>query len=251
MTRYNLRVASNPQSESVPKEAPARHFTLRQRIFISLVSSLAAAVIFLIGITMRWTVEMEGGGDPDLSVANIYAFWHECIFALAWRYSHLGMAVVTSRSYDGEFIARTIEKLGYSAIRGSSSRGGVGALLGMHDVIGRGNHAIFTIDGPRGPRHVAKPGPILLAKNTQRPVYCLHVALSSKWRLKSWDKMMIPKPFTRAYARVSRPIQVPSDADAATLERLHADMQCGLIRVMEYAEAQVRPSAQKVRAAAD
>ena len=71
-----------------------RHFTLRQRILISLVSWLAAALIFLIGITMRWTVETEEGGQPDLSVPNIYAFWHECIFALAWRYSRRGMAVV-------------------------------------------------------------------------------------------------------------------------------------------------------------
>ncbi len=244
-------MTSTPQTESAPKEAPARKFTLRQRMLISIVSSVAAALIFLIGVTMRWTVEMEDGGEPDLSVPNIYAFWHECIFALAWRYSRLGMAVVTSRSYDGEFIARTIEKLGYSAVRGSSSKGGVGALLGMHDVIARGNHAIFTIDGPRGPRHVAKPGPLLVGKNTQRPVYCLHVALSSKWRLNSWDRMMIPKPFTRAYARVSHAIHVPADADAAAMEKLQAEMQAALMRVMEYAEARMRPPAQKVRAAAD
>ena len=247
-------MASTPQPDTdVTRDAgpKPRHFTLRQRVLISLVSTVSAAVIFLIGVTMRWTVEMEEGGEPDLSVPNIYAFWHECIFALAWRYSHLGMAVVTSRSYDGEFIARTIEKLGYTAVRGSSSRGGVGALLGMHDVIARGNIAIFTIDGPRGPRQVAKPGPILLAKNTQRPVYCFHTAVERKWRLKSWDKMMIPKPFTRAYARVAQPIQVPPDADSATIERLHAEMQRALERVTEYAEAKVAPVARRVRASAD
>ena len=246
-------MASTPQPETPPgaAEAKPRHFTLRQRILIAVVSSLAAAVIFLIGITMRWTVEMEEGGEPDLSVPNIYAFWHECIFTLAWKYGRRGMAVVTSRSYDGEFIARTIEKLGYTAVRGSSSKGGVGALLGMHDVIARGKIAIFTIDGPRGPRHVAKPGPILLSKNTQRPVHCLHAAVASKWRLKSWDKMMIPKPFTRAYMRISRPIHVAPDADASTIERLHAEMQAGLERVTEYAEARVAPVARRVRAAAD
>lgn len=212
---------------------------------------MSAAAIFLLGITMRWEVETEEGGEPDLSGANIYAFWHECILALAWRYRRRGMAVVTSRSYDGEFIARTIEKLGYSAVRGSSSRGGVGALLGMHDVIARGKIAVFTIDGPRGPRHIAKPGPILLSKNTQRPVYCAHVALENKWRLKSWDKMMIPKPFTRAYARVSRPIMVPPEADENTMARLQSEMQRGLERVMEHAEAKMAPAARRVRAAAD
>jgi lysophospholipid acyltransferase (LPLAT)-like uncharacterized protein len=196
-------------------------------------------------------VEMEEGGQPDLTLPNIYTFWHECIFALAWRYSRRGMAVVTSRSYDGEFIARTIEKLGYSAVRGSSSKGGVGALLGMHEVIRRGKIAIFTIDGPRGPRHVAKPGPILLAKNTQRPVYCIHAAVQDKWRLRSWDKMMIPKPFTRAFLRLSRSIHVPPDADDATTKNLHAEMQAALERVTEYAEAKVSPVARRVRASAD
>jgi len=162
-----------------------------------------------------------------------------------------GMAVVTSRSYDGEFIARTIEKLGYTAVRGSSSRGGVGALLGMHDVIERGNIAVFTIDGPRGPRHVAKPGAILLAKNTGRNVYCTHAAVESKWRLNAWDKMMITKPFTRAYARVARPIVVPPDADAATMKRLQAEMQVGWERVTQYAEARFLPKERRVRASAD
>jgi lysophospholipid acyltransferase (LPLAT)-like uncharacterized protein len=239
---------AKPEPSSEPKP---RKFTLRQRILISLVSSVTAALTFLIGITMRWTVELEDGSALDLSVPNIYVFWHECIFALAWRYSHRSMAVITSRSYDGEFIARTIEKLGYTAVRGSSSKGGVGALLGMHDVIAHGKIAIFTIDGPRGPRHVAKPGPILLAKNTQVPVYCAHAAAASKWRLKSWDKMMIPKPFTRAFLRISHPIHVPPNADDATLQRLHIEMQAGLERVMEYAEARVRPAAQRVKAAAD
>lgn len=246
-----MAATSQPETATPATEAPARHFTLRQRLLISLVSSLSAVVIFLIGITMRWTVELEDGSELDLSQPNIYAFWHECIFALAWEYGRRGMAVVTSRSYDGEFIARTIEKLGYTAVRGSSSRGGVGALLGMHDVIKRGKIAIFTIDGPRGPRHVAKPGPILLGKNTQRPVYCAHAAVERKWRLKSWDMMMVPKPFTRAFLRISRPIVVPSDADDTVIEGLHAEMQAGLERVMEYAEAKVAPAARRVRASAD
>lgn len=246
-------MASTPQPEtSAPATEQPRDFTLRQRILISLVSTAAAAVIFLIGITMRWEVETEdGGGEPDLSHPDIYAFWHECIFALAWRYRRRGMAVVTSRSYDGEFIARTIEKLGYTAVRGSSSRGGVGALLGMHDVIARGKIAVFTIDGPRGPRHVAKAGPILLAKNTQRPVYCAYVAMENKWRLKSWDQMMIPRPFTRVYARVSKAIHVPADTDSAAIDRLHAEMQAALERVTEFAEAKFAPVVQRVRASAD
>ena len=244
---------TSAQQPEVPAAEPKpSHFTLGPRILIFLVSNLAAAVIFLIGITLRWQVESEdGNGEPDLTHADIYAFWHECIFALAWRYRRRGMAVVTSRSYDGEFIARTIEKLGYTAVRGSSSRGGAGALLGMHDVIARGNVAVFTIDGPRGPRHVAKPGPVLLAKNTQAPVHCAHVALERKWRLKSWDQMMIPKPFSRAYGRVSRPIVVPPEADSAALERLHAEMQAALERVTEFAEAKFAPVVRRVRASAD
>ena len=85
---------------------------------------------------------------------------------------------MTSLSFDGEFIARIIEKLGFRAVRGSSSRGAVGALLGMRREVEAGQAVAFTIDGPRGPKYVAKPGPVLLAQATGAPMAAFHIALS-------------------------------------------------------------------------
>lgn len=143
---------------------------------------------------------------------------------------------MTSRSFDGEYIARIIEKFGFRAVRGSSSRGGVRALLGMHDVIEEGRIAAFTIDGPRGPQYVAKPGPVLLARNTDATIRCFYIAVKDAWVLNSWDRFVIPKPFTRAHVRWSGPIVVPRSADSETLQRYHAEMQAALERVRQDAD---------------
>jgi lysophospholipid acyltransferase (LPLAT)-like uncharacterized protein len=144
---------------------------------------------------------------------------------------------MTSRSFDGEYIARIIESFGFKAVRGSSSRGGVRALLGMHTVIEAQGVAAFTIDGPRGPIYVAKPGPTLLARNTGEPIRCFYVAVRDAWILNSWDRFMIPKPFTRAHVRWSAPISVPSDTSSEELQRYHAEMQDALERAQAVAES--------------
>src|SRR5213076_3191678 len=104
-------------------------------------------------------------------------------------------------------------------------------LLGMHKEIEAGRSVAFTIDGPRGPRYVAKPGPVLLAKNTKVPIVCFHVALDKAWILNSWDATMIPKPFSRAVLRISRMIHVPPGADAAKMDAIQREMQIALERV--------------------
>ena len=146
---------------------------------------------------------------------------------------------MTSRSFDGEYIARIIEKFGFRAVRGSSSRGGVRALLGMHAVIEGNGVAAFTIDGPRGPVYVAKPGPVLLARNTGTPIRCFYIAVKDAWVLNSWDRFIIPKPFTRAHVRWSRPIFVPRDTDSGAAQSYHAEMQAALERVRDEANALV------------
>ncbi len=145
---------------------------------------------------------------------------------------------MTSRSFDGEYIARIIQNLGYRAVRGSSSRGAVVALIGMKQELDEHHPVAFTIDGPRGPRFIAKPGPILLAKKTQRPIMCYHLALERKWMLRSWDQTMIPKPFSRGHLRVSSPMAVAADADDAATQRMQVEMQSALERVQAYAEQQ-------------
>jgi lysophospholipid acyltransferase (LPLAT)-like uncharacterized protein len=212
----------------------------RERILVWLLSWVGYVAIRLIGPTLRYTVSVEEGGPPEGNVhPGIYVFWHRCVFAGTYHFRKRGIVVMTSRSLDGEYIARIIERFGYGAARGSSSRGGVRALLGMHRDIEAGHTVAFTIDGPRGPRYVAKPGPVLLARNTQVPIMPFHIGLERAWVLKTWDAFMIPKPFSRALVRIGRLIHVPSSSDSAALERFHAEMQATLERIRDYAEVQV------------
>jgi hypothetical protein len=230
--------------------APTQRFTLGQRLQLALLSFLGTLAIRLIGPTIRFQVICEPDGPPEsdpLHVPAVYCFWHRCVFPATWFYRDRDIAVMTSESYDGEYIAHIIEHFGFRAVRGSSSRGGVRALLGMHTEIEEGRVAAFTIDGPRGPTYVAKPGPVLLARNTQVPLVVFHIALERAWVLNSWDRFMVPKPFTRAVLVTSRFMHVPKEADSAEHERLHAEMQAALDRVRAAAEAELQhqPQAQR------
>jgi lysophospholipid acyltransferase (LPLAT)-like uncharacterized protein len=226
----------------VPAEpAPDERFPWRRRLSLWLISTLGVQLIRLIGPTLRFRVEIEPGGPdlPDrdpLMVPAVYCFWHRCIIPAAWFFRHRDIAVMTSRSYDGEYIARIIQRLGFRAVRGSSSRGAVRALLGMHTQIEEGRVAAFTIDGPRGPMYVAKPGPVLLARHTGVPIVVFHIAVERAWILPSWDRMIIPKPFSRALLCTSRIMTVPGDADHDLREAKHAEMQAALDRVRDKAE---------------
>lgn len=213
-------------------------FTSRQRLALWAISWAGWLLVRLIGPTLRYTVSIEEGGPPTEWVHPVvYVFWHRCVIPALWHYRGKDIAVMTSSSFDGEYIARIIEKFGYRAIRGSSTRGGVRALLGMHTEIEQGRAVAFTIDGPRGPMYVAKPGPVLLARNVRLPVIAFHPAVDRAWVLNTWDRFLIPKPFSRVVLRVSALVQVPADADTAALERFHGDMQAALDRARQASEA--------------
>jgi len=220
--------------------SPEQPFTLRQKLGIWLISSLATLWIRLIAPTLRWSVSAEDGGTEDNGgKPTVFAFWHQCIITAMLHYHDREIVVMTSSSFDGEYIARIVEKFGYRAARGSSTRGGVRALLSMHKDLEAGRSVAFTIDGPKGPKYVAKPGPVLLARNTQKPLLCFHIALDRAWVLHTWDNLMIPKPFAHAALRASRMMEIPRDADSAALEHWHAQMQQALDRVRVQAEESV------------
>src|SRR5216683_129933 len=144
---------------ALPAEgAGTRTFSLRERILLALISSAGYAAIRLVVPTLRMHVSFEEGARAEEPQhPTIYAFWHRCTFMAAWGMRNEGGATMVSRSFDGEYIARILEKLGYVAARGSSSRGGTSALREMHDLVQQGHSAAFTADGPRGPLYVAKP----------------------------------------------------------------------------------------------
>ncbi len=238
--RYNREV---PEVTAEQPASAKDTYSLRQRLVLWLISWAGILAIRLICSTMTFEVTAEDQNDPlDRMFPDppgVGPFWHRCVFPATYYFRKRGMAVMTSRSFDGEYIARIISHFGFVPVRGSSSRGGAQALLGMHNVVEQGGIAAFTIDGPRGPRYVAKPGPVLLARNTQAPIRCFYIALSSAWELNSWDRFMIPKPFARAHVRFAAPLHVPADAGETQMREMHQQMQAALERVRAYAEERV------------
>lgn len=221
-------------------ETADRIFSLRERLQLSLITLAATVLIRLIGPTLRYTFIPEQGCRADSWGSGplcIWCFWHRCVIAATHRCRNNRIAVMTSRSFDGEYIARTIRNFGFIPVRGSSSRGAVGALIGMRDELEQGHSVAFTIDGPRGPCYVAKPGPVLLAKKTGVPICCFYIHVEHAWVLNSWDRMMIPKPFSRAVFYASSPILVPKNADDEQMNAFHQQMQQTLERCRRNAEA--------------
>jgi hypothetical protein len=234
-----VTAAPTPASSS-ETSTPQQQFTAWQKTQLWLITWLGFLIIRLIGPTLRFTVSFEDGGPGSLKIRPmILSFWHSCIFPAIYAWRDLQIRVMSSDSFDGEWTGRIIRKFGFVKVRGSSSRGAVRALLGMRKEIEQGWTVAFTIDGPRGPRYVAKPGPVVLARATGAPMVAFHIALENPWIFNTWDRVMIPKPFSRALLRVSSQIKVPSKADDAQRDSSHAELQAALDRVREFAEANV------------
>ena len=234
-------MGTSSQIEAGAEAAIPRSFTLRQRISLWLITWAGYLLIRVICPTLRFKAIREPGclSDGWSAPGGIWCFWHRCVIPAGYRFKGKQVAVMISRSFDGEYIARILQKLGYRPVRGSSSRGAVGALMGMRRELEEGHPAVFTIDGPRGPRYVAKQGPVLLAKKTGQPISCFFIAVKHAWILNSWDRMIIPVPFSRACAYFSSPMPVPADAGEEQMSALHQQMQETLERCRLNAEAEL------------
>ncbi len=205
-------------------------------------ATVVSVVLRLIGVTLRSTLSFdENTIDPALTQyhGRIFPFWHRCVLPATFLFRDRNLAVMTSRSTDGEYIARVIQKFGFLAIRGSSSRGGSQALLEMRTLLHNNGTAVFTIDGPRGPRYVAKRGPILLASMTGAPIIPFYVAVQNAWVLNSWDRFVIPKPFSRIHTHFAEMLRVPANPDEITIEQYRLLMQAGLDHATQVAEAKL------------
>jgi lysophospholipid acyltransferase (LPLAT)-like uncharacterized protein len=198
-----------------------------------LIAWIGYIAINIIGRTIRWQSEGDSHLDDIYKSGKraIFTFWHGRIFPATFYWRKRGIVVMTSLNRDGEAIAQCIQKFGYGAARGSSSRGGFRALAEMAREIRQGRDCAFTIDGPRGPKYIAKQGPVLLALKTGAAIFCFHISMKHKIQLKSWDEFQIPLPFTPAVVLKAAPIWVPPDASEAHLRDLHQQMQTTLDRL--------------------
>jgi lysophospholipid acyltransferase (LPLAT)-like uncharacterized protein len=196
-------------------------YTLKQRIALAIVPRLASMAICCLGVTLRYRDVCEPGATPgyDIPPPAVYAFWHRCLLACAWRFRNYGVTILISRSFDGELIARTVERLGFIAIRGSSSRDGAPGLRNLQRAYLAGNYCAITADGPRGPSQVAKPGVAQLAKLVDTAVVAFYVHPDRAWQLRSWDRFLIPKPFSRVTVAWTSPAPADQPSVQAALDR--------------------------------
>ena len=202
-------------------------FTRGERLKAGLIGWIGYFVIAIVGRTMRWQSIGDSNLDEILKSGNraIFTFWHGRIFPATYYWRDRGIIVMTSMNLDGEAIAQCIQRFGYGAARGSSSRGGMRALVELAQLIRQGRDAAFTIDGPRGPRYVAKPGPAMLARKTGAAIFCFHISMKYKIQLNSWDHFQIPLPFTPAIVLKAPPIWVSPEASEQDVRSAHQEMQ--------------------------
>lgn len=205
-----------------------REFTPWQRFQIFVASWIGYLAVLLIGRTLRWHVEGWENWEAARRSGKgiIYTFWHREIFSSCWFWRRRGIVVMTSQNFDGEYIARIIERHGYGASRGSSSRGAGRSLAEMARCLRSGRDAAFTIDGPRGPKFVAKRGSVILSRSTGAAILCFHIALRKACVFsKTWDQTQFPHPFSRAAIFIAPPIVVTEDADEEAQNRSQREVQ--------------------------
>ena len=213
-----------------------------KRVQAAAIAGLGYPLINALGHTLRWQV--EGLHHFEAIVASgrqpVMAFWHGRILPATLYFRRRGIVVITSENFDGEWIARIIERFGYGTARGSTTRGGQKALIQLVRDMEAGKPAGFTLDGPRGPARVAQPGAIWLARRTGNPVLPFHLEASSAWNLRSWDRTQIPKPFSTVALVVGEPMYVPADTPDEQLEAVRIDLERRLQALEDRAAAMLR-----------
>jgi lysophospholipid acyltransferase (LPLAT)-like uncharacterized protein len=234
------------QTKKTAQESVNVHYDTRlpelpwsRRIQIPVIAAAVYSVIRTLGPTLRYEVLgwQHAGRVYAAKKQCIWSFWHRVIIPVAWWGRRRGVVVMNTTAFDGQWTRKVIEWLGFGTAQGSSSRGGLRGLAVMARRLEEGLDCAFTIDGPRGPRYIAKPGPVMLARKTGCPILVFHVGVErGKTFERTWDHFMMPKPFSRALMLFAPPIYVPKDANAEVMEAKHAEMQRELERVRDIAE---------------
>ncbi|MBI3263398.1 MAG: lysophospholipid acyltransferase family protein [Acidobacteria bacterium] len=201
------------------------------------IAALGYPLIAALGATLRWRVDGMGHLDRIVAAGRqpVMAFWHGRILPATVYFRRRGIVVITSENFDGEWIARIIERFGYGTARGSTTRGAQRALLQLKRAMEEGKPAGFTVDGPRGPLRSVQPGAVWLARATSNPILPFHFEAARSWALPSWDRTQIPKPFTTLALAIGEPIEVPPDAGPDELESKRRDLEASLKALHEKA----------------
>jgi lysophospholipid acyltransferase (LPLAT)-like uncharacterized protein len=173
---------------------------------------------------------------PEYFGPKIYVFWHENVLFPLYLRGHNNFAMLLSRHSDADVLSEVARRMGFDFVRGSTFRGGSEAI---RELIARSRDTNLTItpDGPRGPRRVMAQGPIYLSSKLERPLVLMGFGYDEPWRTPTWDRFAVPKPFSRARAVISPPIQIPANLTREGLEKYRVQMEQLLNRLTSEAEA--------------
>jgi lysophospholipid acyltransferase (LPLAT)-like uncharacterized protein len=186
-------------------------------------------------INVRVHSELPEADPRTATQGYLYCLWHETLLLPAAVFADRGIHLLISQHNDGEYITRIVEQLGFKVVRGSTTRGAVRAVRELARSAESANLAI-TPDGPKGPRQVLQNGALYLASRTGLAIVPMGLAFERPWRASSWDRFVLPRPFTRAACVFASPMSVPRDADAVELEHHHRLVSDAMERAASDAE---------------
>ncbi len=192
---------------------------------------------FLFIFSRVHTIGYEAIAEQVRSRRFIFAFWHSRILLLSYTYKKLNASIMVSNSADGEIISQVLERHGHKTIRGSTGKGGLRALMRqIDDMRTHQRPGVVIPDGPTGPRHKVQPGVVLLAQKTVVPIIPLAYSAKRRKVFGSWDRFVLPFPWTRGVIAYGNPIRVPSDADESVIQACMEKLESELNRTTAKAD---------------
>ena len=213
-----------------------------EKILMFLISHAAALGIRLMGVTMRFRERGETALTPAKKPAGknvIYAFWHSRIYPSAFFYRDKGICVLISVNKSGEYLTRVTGRLGFTSVRGSTSRGGVEAVFALASTLKEGRDVAMIPDGPMGPRQTAQMGIIQIAKMTGLPIAPFAFDAKNKITLKDWCRTIVPLPFSKGVFAWGTPIIVPQDASDEVMEAKRLELETSLNSLEKQAASEI------------
>jgi lysophospholipid acyltransferase (LPLAT)-like uncharacterized protein len=211
---------------------------LRDKLALFAASHLGPVLIYLLGRTLRivWVGQENLEPVKRQNKSVIYAFWHGRMLILAYSHRRRKIHILISQHRDGEFIARIIHRLGFVSVRGSTTRGGTKAIFEMCDKVAQGYDVGMTPDGPTGPGFQVHPGTVYVAQRSGMPIVPITSSAQHRWTLSSWDRFIIPRPFSKTVIMLGEPILVPADSTAEGLEQIRIALETKLTELTQMAD---------------
>ena len=227
--------------KKMPKNRRLSRFTFAQRFKYFLIRM--AGALFLMTLGSTWRLKFRGleheRAVREKRLRPVWAFWHGRLLVLAYAYRDRKIHIMISEHGDGEIIAQVTDQLGFGSVRGSTTRGGLRALRALGRKIFEGYDVAITPDGPKGPRHALQGGAIYAAMKTGCPLLPLTSTAWPRWTFRSWDKFIVPKPFSTVLIRIGEPLYVPPKLNEKQREEYRLRFEKQMVELVETADREV------------